>query len=102
MKKFMVFLACLAAFAMVFGFTVTAAMADADLYGSIRFRTYWIDQDKAFTGYKATNTGFDDEDLDWRICPAGGSIIKAGTSKANWKWIPETLMGMKAAPNSAT
>ena len=67
MKKFMVFLACLAAFAMVFGFTVTAAMADTDLYGSIRFRTYWIDQDKAFTGYKSSDTGYDDEDLDWRI-----------------------------------
>jgi hypothetical protein len=67
MKKTMVFLACLAAFAMVFGFTVTAAMADTDLYGSIRFRTYWIDQDKSFTGYKSSNTGYDDEDLDWRI-----------------------------------
>jgi len=62
MKKFIGFLVFLAAFAMVFGFTVTAAMADADLYGSIRFRTYWADKDKDFTG-----TGFDDEDLDWRI-----------------------------------
>jgi len=67
MKKITLFLACLAAFAMVFGFTVTAAMADTDLYGSIRFRTYWIDQDKAFTGYKSSDTGYDDEDLDWRI-----------------------------------
>ncbi|RZB36896.1 MAG: hypothetical protein SRB2_01696 [Desulfobacteraceae bacterium Eth-SRB2] len=62
MKKITLFLACLAAFAMVFGFTVTAAMADADLYGSIRFRTYWVDKDKNYSG-----TGFDDEDLDWRI-----------------------------------
>ncbi|MGB2930327.1 MAG: hypothetical protein WBB70_15610 [Desulfobacterales bacterium] len=67
MKKITVFLACLAAFAMVFGFTVTAAMADADLYGSIRFRTYWVDKDKAFTGYHSSDTGFDDEDLDWQI-----------------------------------
>jgi hypothetical protein len=62
MKKITLFLACVAAFAMVFGFTVTAAMADADLYGSIRFRTYWVDKDKNYSG-----TGFDDEDLDWRI-----------------------------------
>jgi len=62
MKKITVFLACLAAFAMVFGFTVTAAMADTDLYGSVRFRTYWADKDKYSSG-----TGYDDEDLDWRI-----------------------------------
>jgi len=62
MKKITVFLACLAAFAMVFGFTVTAAMADVDLYGSVRFRTYWADKDKDFTG-----TGYDDEDLEWRL-----------------------------------
>jgi len=61
MKKITVFLACLAAFAMVFGFTVTAAMADTDLYGSVRFRTYWADKDKDFTGT------YDDEDLEWRI-----------------------------------
>ena len=57
MKKFIVFLAALS---MVLGFAVTAAMADADLYGSIRFRTYWADKDKDFTG-----TGYDDEDLEW-------------------------------------
>jgi hypothetical protein len=59
MKKLMVFFVALS---MVLGFTVTAAMADADLYGSIRFRTYWVDKDDAYSG-----TGFDDEDLDWRI-----------------------------------
>ena len=62
MKKITLFLACLAAFAMVFGFTVTAAMADTDLYGSVRFRTYWVDKDKDYS-----STGYDDEDLDWRI-----------------------------------
>jgi len=62
MKKITLFLACLAAFAMVFGFVVTAAMADTDLYGSVRFRTYWADKDKYFSG-----TGYDDEDLEWRI-----------------------------------
>jgi len=60
MRKFTVLLACLAAFAMVFGFTVTAAMADVDLYGSIRFRTYWQDKD-------AGDIGFDDEDLEWKL-----------------------------------
>jgi len=59
MKKFIVFLAALS---MVLGFTVTAAMADADLYGSIRFRTYWIDQDK-----HASSTGYSDEDLEWKL-----------------------------------
>jgi len=59
MKKFIVFLAALS---MVLGCAVTAAMADADLYGSIRFRTYWHDEDSDFSG-----TGYDDEDLEWRI-----------------------------------
>ncbi|MBW2643219.1 MAG: hypothetical protein JRC89_07560 [Deltaproteobacteria bacterium] len=62
MKKFIGFLVFLAAFAMVFGFTITAAMADVDLYGSVRFRTYWADKDKDFSG-----TGYDDEDLEWRL-----------------------------------
>jgi len=62
MKKITLFLACLAAFAMVFGFTITAAMADTDLYGSIRFRTYWADKEKGYGG-----ADYDDEDLDWRI-----------------------------------
>jgi hypothetical protein len=61
MKKLIVFLAALS---MVLGFTVTAAMADADLYGSIRFRTYWADKD---TNYATGATNYDDEDLDWRI-----------------------------------
>jgi hypothetical protein len=59
MKKLMVFFVALS---MVMGFTVTAAMADADLYGSIRFRTYWVDKDENYGG-----AAFDDEDLDWRI-----------------------------------
>ena len=59
MKKFIVFLAALS---MVLGFAVTAAMADTDLYGSVRFRTYWADKDDAYS-----STNYDDEDLDWRI-----------------------------------
>jgi hypothetical protein len=68
MKKITLFLACLAAFAMVFGFTITSAMADADMYGSVRFRTYWVDKDKDYVGIKPGATqAYDDEDLDWRI-----------------------------------
>jgi hypothetical protein len=85
MKKFMLFLAGLAAFGMVFGFTVTVAMADADLYGSVRFRTYWIDQDEDFTGYKSSDTGYDDEDLDWRIgyLSRWGVNYQSGNIRAN-------------------
>ena len=61
MKKFMVFLVALS---MALGFAVTAAMADADLYGSIRFRTYWADKDK---NYSLPGFDYDDEDLEWRI-----------------------------------
>jgi hypothetical protein len=59
MKKLIVFLV---AFGLVFGFAVTAAMADASLYGSARFRTYWHDKDKEYVG-----TNYDDEDLEWRM-----------------------------------
>jgi len=62
MKKFTVCLVFLAAFAMVFGFTVTAAMADVDMYGSIRFRTYWADKSQ-----EASGTGYSDEDLEWKL-----------------------------------
>ncbi|MGD2030639.1 MAG: porin [Desulfobacterales bacterium] len=65
MKKLMVFLVALS---MVLGFTVSAAMADADLYGSVRFRTYWVDKDADYVGVKPGATkAYDDEDLDWRI-----------------------------------
>jgi hypothetical protein len=65
MKKFIMFLAALS---MVLGFAVTAAMADVDLYGSVRFRTYWADKSKEIAGIKPGATkAYDDEDLDWRI-----------------------------------
>jgi hypothetical protein len=51
----------LAAIAMVGSFVATA-MADVSLYGSARFRTYWSDTSK-----EATTTGFDDQDLEWRM-----------------------------------
>jgi len=59
MKKFLVLFVALS---MVLGVAVTAAMADADLYGSVRFRTYWVDKDAPYGGI-----AYDDEDLDWRI-----------------------------------
>lgn len=65
MKKFIMFLAALS---MVLGFAVTAAMADVDLYGSVRFRTYWADKSKDYVGkYPGATKAYDDEDLDWRI-----------------------------------
>ncbi len=88
MKKITVFLAGLAAFGMVFGFAVTAAMADADLYGSIRFRTYWVDKDEGYGGGGySTNPGiaYDDEDLDWRIgyLSRWGVNYQSGNIRAN-------------------
>jgi len=75
MKKITLFLACLAAFAMVFGFTISSAMADVDMYGSVRFRTYWVDKDKDYSLQGGTfpnskhvsGDRYDDEDLDWKM-----------------------------------
>ena len=72
MKKFIVFFAALS---MVLGFAVTAAMADVDLYGSIRFRTYWVDKDADYSAAGGTfpnskhisGQAHDDEDLDWKL-----------------------------------
>lgn len=71
MKKFIV---CLAAFAMVLGFTATA-MAEVELYGSARFVTFWLDTDKEYIGPDATR---DDEDLEWQM----GKLSRFG---ANFK-----------------
>ena len=60
MKKFIVLLA---AFAMVFGFTAKA-MADASLYGSARFVTFWHDQDEEWANQADLD---DDEDLEWQM-----------------------------------
>jgi hypothetical protein len=80
MKKFMLFLAGLAAFGMVFGFTVTVAMADADLYGSVRFRTYWEDKEENYN-----EADYDDEDLEWRIgyLSRWGVNYQSGNIRAN-------------------
>jgi hypothetical protein len=58
MKKLIVILA---AIAMVGAFTASA-FADVELYGSARFRTYYIDKSKEFSA-----TGYDDADLDWNM-----------------------------------
>ena len=60
MKKFIVLLA---AFAMVLGFTA-AAMADATLYGSARFVTFWHDMDEELADQSDLD---DDEDLEWQM-----------------------------------
>jgi len=68
MKKFIIFIA---AFAMVGAFVATA-MADVDLYGSARFRTYYSDADPG------EGNGFSDADLEWRM----GTLTRFG---ANFK-----------------
>jgi len=57
MKKLIVILAVIA---MVGAFTATA-MADVDLYGSARFRTYYADVDNGVAGAES------DKDLEWRM-----------------------------------
>jgi len=68
MKKLIVILA---AIAMVGAFTATA-MADVDLYGSARFRTYWADVDNGVAGAES------DQDMEWRM----GHLTRFG---ANFK-----------------
>jgi hypothetical protein len=68
MKKLIVILA---AIAMVGAFTATA-MADVDLYGSARFRSYYADVDNGVAGAES------DSDLEWRI----GHLTRFG---ANFK-----------------
>ena len=57
MKKLIVILAVVA---MVGAFTATA-MADVDLYGSARFRTYYKSDDSGVAGVDS------DDDLEWRM-----------------------------------
>jgi predicted porin len=68
MKKLIVILAVIA---MVGAFTATA-MADVELYGSARFRTYYTDTDPG-TGVES------DSDLNggWVPCPVLALILKA-------------------------
>ena len=58
MKKFIIFVAALA----MVGAFVATAMADVDLYGSARFRTFYTDTSK-----EASSTDFDDKELEWQI-----------------------------------
>ena len=59
MKKLIIMLA---AIAMVGAFTATAAMADAQLYGSARFRTYYVSNDPGHPAGVET-----DNDLEWQM-----------------------------------
>jgi hypothetical protein len=68
MKKLIVILAVIA---MVGAFTATA-MADVELYGSARFRTYYADVDSGVAGADS------DKDLEWRM----GNLTRFG---ANFK-----------------
>jgi hypothetical protein len=68
MKKLIVILAVIA---MVGAFTATA-MADVELYGSARFRTYYADVDSGIPGFDS------DTDLEWRM----GTLTRFG---ANFK-----------------
>jgi len=68
MKKLIVILAVIA---MVGAFTATA-MADVDLYGSARFRSYYADVDNGVAGAES------DKDLEWRM----GHLTRFG---ANFK-----------------
>ena len=85
MKKLIVILAVVA---MVGAFTATA-MADVDLYGSARFRTYYADVDSGVAGADS------DKDLEWRM----GLLTRFG---ANFK--SDKITGkfeMDARPGSA-
>lgn len=66
MKKLIVLLA---AIAMVAAFTASA-MAEAELYGSARFRTYFTDNDNGLPGVESK------KDLEWRI----GNLTRFGVN----------------------
>jgi len=71
MKKLIIILA---AIAMVGAFTATAAMADAELYGSARFRTYYTSNDPGHPAGVET-----DKDLEWQM----GKLSRFGVNFKN-------------------
>jgi hypothetical protein len=87
MKKLFIMLA---AVAMVAAFTASA-MAEATLYGSVRYLTYSVKQDKEWTG-----TGFDDRDTMWNMgyLSRFGAIFKGDTVSGRFE--------MDARPTPAT
>jgi len=80
MKKLTVLFA---AFAMVACFTMTAAAAEWNFYGSARVATFWIDQDDLPT----LTAGGDDNDFDLRWRVQGNSRIGANVK------VSDTLSG---------
>ncbi len=89
MKKFIIFVA---AIAMVGAFVATA-MADVDLYGSARFRTYYSDSSK-----EATGSGYSDGDLEWRI----GHLTRFGANFKSDKITGKFEMDARAGGAGAT
>jgi len=91
MKKLIVILA---AIAMVGAFTATA-MADVDLYGSARFRTYYASVDSGVAGVDS------DDDLEWRM----GHLTRFGANfksdKIDGKFEMDARAGGGADPGTA-
>jgi hypothetical protein len=88
MKKFIVILA---AIAMVGAFTATA-MADVDLYGSARFRSYYADVDNGVPGAES------DKDLEWRM----GHLTRFGANFKSDKITGKFEMDARAGAAGAT
>jgi len=88
MKKLIVILA---AIAMVGAFTATA-MADVDLYGSARFRTYYADVDNGVAGAES------DSDLEWRM----GHLTRFGANFKSDKITGAFEMDARAGAAGAT
>jgi len=88
MKKLIVILA---AIAMVGAFTATA-MADVDLYGSARFRTYYADVDNGVAGAES------DTDLEWRM----GHLTRFGANFKSDKVTGKFEMDARAGGAGAT
>ncbi len=89
MKKLIIILA---AIAMVGVFT-TAAMADAELYGSARFRTYYISNDPGHPANVETK-----KDLEWRI----GHLTRFGVNFKNGNMTGKFEMDARAGSGGAT
>lgn len=92
MKKFIVLLAALA---MVLGFTA-AAMADASLYGSARFVTFWHDADKEYV--KADD---DDEDLEWQMGKLSRFGVNFKQGDISGKFEVDARAGNLLSPNNS-
>jgi hypothetical protein len=88
MKKLIVILA---AIAMVGAFTATA-MADVDLYGSARFRSYYADVDNGVPGAES------DKDLEWRM----GHLTRFGANFKSDKITGKFEMDARAGAAGAT